>query len=404
LYLDFGTSVELVKRGFTGRVRLLERLYRGRDFVANPTLLELLSKALVRRLGGKFERTYPPAVERIVVRMAELPYPLDPERAKESARTFFTILEELFSMSEPDSELTTDRKQIEATLVGSITLPPGVFASLEQLIRLEEVPVLEVQNLLVKLTPENKLKVIAALSPWRKYLAKVEQADLRLPEVPSRSHGLSYPFTLTKWAVGDPIEALVPACSPLGGRIVPGFVYRYVYRSTDYGYPDAFIIIDASGSMGNPFDFSPAVCGAIAVARAFLLAGSAVTAFSSSDEDLWATARTLGQAPRVYKVLAAAQRGALDRLDPMVVNHILRDIEDARTIGIVFTDQSVWESWVDGLRLVRDRLRQCHVFVLGKVPHHLLQLKSDKFHLHEITSKSWDELKEQIKSMLTMIN
>jgi len=98
--------------------------------------------------------------------------------------------------------------------------------------------------------------------------------------------GSLYPYTLTKYQLGDDLQRLDPFNSQ--GKVIPGLSQRWVYKESETvgrseGVPDAIICLDSSQSMVDPGSrMSYAVLGAVCAADAYLDNGASVAVLNFS--------------------------------------------------------------------------------------------------------------------------
>ena len=126
------------------------------------------------------------------------------------------------------------------------------------------------------------------------YESRSQSYAVHLPKTLSLNSG-TFPFTPKRWNFSDPISDLdVQYSIQQAGAIIPGSTYQWTHREsegrqTDRNNPDLLIILDTSGSMGNPNKYiSKSVMASMAAARCALNTGSKVGVinFSSQSEIL----------------------------------------------------------------------------------------------------------------------
>jgi len=400
-FLDFVVSCELARRSQRWRAEILARSLQD-GFITDPSLGQVLAKALAVRLGKPPKTRFPLFIEGIVNSLAHLPYRLPP--SSEEVRSFVRALVTLFNASEPASTIKKEVKDsLDHTLVGSVYVPPDVAETLDSGAFLQEKEVQELGEILLRIAPDGE--IIAAIAPWRKYLAMAEAEDIRLPEVPNRAWGEAFPVEKRAWEIGDSVLDLEPF-SPFGTKIIPGLTKRRHRRSQETGFPDALIVQDASGSLQghwNPFEFSPAVLGGICIARAFFRAGSQVAALNTSNREIYCRFTHRSEATSLYKIIAAFQGGGEDRIEEKTLDLLLHS-HCRETVAFVFTDTSLWEPCTQGLRYLQRHAARTHLFLFllpghEQIPKHISALASNNFHIHPI--KDWESLRAVLKQILS---
>ncbi len=129
------------------------------------------------------------------------------------------------------------------------------------------------------------------------YESKSQSYAVHLPRIMSMNSG-TFPFTPKRWNFSDPISELDIAYSiQQAGAILPGSTYQWTHRESEgrhiqHKKPDLLILLDTSGSMGDPNKYvSNSVIASMAASRCALNTGSKVGVinFSCKSKTLYHT-------------------------------------------------------------------------------------------------------------------
>ena len=411
LYLTIWNDVDLALNH--GRRESLLRVYEASISKCAPhgqsaedDLYRLLAAAIHRRLNSHKSLGLKPGPHKTLARtLANLDY-LEPTSRDEEVAQFAAAISRLFFLSSAKKqagsssgstgtgEVEQEDEVIPRWPLGEEPRDPGELGGLEVAMQrfLGEMPDPQTFDQLIE--SFSKLSVEAGSGRWWFYKQLAAKYPIEVLPKPSKAISRVYPVELVPWEPGaDGLDQLNIFASS-GRAAHPGLTRIYRLSGVDSAFrdpqqPDLIIVLDTSGSMGDPNQvLSYAVLGGAIATQAYLGRGAEIAVYNFSSSDI-----VLNFTPNeesIFKHLVKYQGGGTT-LNVSVLDRLLQSRpRSGRDVDIlIITDLGIFnfDEVLDRLASYEDTHR-IFVFAIGTIDAATLQrFEGTKVEIHVIQNK-----------------